>query len=39
VELLASERSRFTDRLQDADVDENAGTGLRAAVQDIEDAR
>ena len=38
-ELLAGERSRFTERLQAAAVDANAGTGLRAAVQDIEDVR
>ncbi len=38
-ELLAGERSRFTDRLRAAAVDEHAGTELRAAVQDIEDAR
>jgi hypothetical protein len=37
--LLESERSRFTDRLDAVAVDENAGTALRAAVQDIEDAR
>ena len=38
-ELLEGERSRFTDRLRDAGVEEKAGAGLRAAVQDIEDAR
>jgi hypothetical protein len=37
--LLEGERSRFTDRLDAVAVDENAGTALRAAVQDIEDAR
>ncbi len=37
--LLEGERSRFTDRLDAAAVDQNAGTALRAAVQDIEDAR
>ncbi len=37
--LLEGERSRFTDRLDAAAVDPDAGTALRAAVQDIEDAR
>ena len=38
-ELLEGERRRFTDRLQGAGVEEKAGAGLRAAVQEIEDAR
>jgi energy-coupling factor transporter ATP-binding protein EcfA2 len=37
--LLEGERSRFTDRLDAAGVDQDAGSALRAAVQDIEDAR
>jgi hypothetical protein len=38
-QLLEGERKRFTDRLDAAPVDEQAGTALRAAVQDVEDAR
>ena len=37
--LLEGERSRFTDLLDAAAVDQDAGTALRAAVQDIEDVR
>ena len=37
--LLEGERKRFTDLLAGAGVEENAGAALRAAVQDIEDAR
>lgn len=38
-DLLDGERARFTDRLEAAGVDEGAGAALRAAVQDLEDAR
>jgi hypothetical protein len=38
-ELLEKERSRFLDRLAGVAVSEQAGPALRAAVQDIEDAR
>jgi hypothetical protein len=38
-ELLEGERRRFTDRLDDVPVDQDAGTRLRAVVQDVEDAR
>jgi energy-coupling factor transporter ATP-binding protein EcfA2 len=37
--LLGSERARFTDRLAGMPVLEGAGPSLRAAVQDVEDAR
>ena len=37
--LLEGERHRFTDRLEAAGVHEEAGAALRAAVQDVEDAR
>ncbi len=37
--LLDSERRRFTDLLEAATVHEGAGAALRAAVQDVEDAR
>jgi hypothetical protein len=37
--LLEGERARFTDRLGAVLVHEQAGAGLRAAVQDVEDAR
>lgn len=37
--LLEGERARFTDRLAAVAVREAAGAGLRAAVQDVEDAR
>ncbi len=36
--LLAGERRRFTSRLDDVAVHEDAGAALRAAVQDVEDA-
>ena len=38
-ELLAAERRRFTDRLDAVALHEGAGHLLRAAVQDLEDAR
>jgi energy-coupling factor transporter ATP-binding protein EcfA2 len=38
-QLLEAERRRFTDRLDAVPVLESAGPALRAAVQDIEDAR
>jgi hypothetical protein len=38
-DLLESERRRFVARLDTAPVDEDAGPALRAAVQDVEDAR
>jgi energy-coupling factor transporter ATP-binding protein EcfA2 len=38
-ELLEGERRRFTDRLDEVPVDQDAGTRLRAVVQDVEDAR
>jgi energy-coupling factor transporter ATP-binding protein EcfA2 len=38
-ELLAGERRRFTDCLERAGVHDGAGAALRAAVQDVEDAR
>jgi len=38
-ELLAAERRRFTDRLDAVALHEGAGPALRAAVQDLEDAR
>jgi len=38
-ELLAEERRRFTERLGEVSVDEGAGSRLRAAVQDVEEAR
>lgn len=38
-ELLDAERTRFLSRLDAASVDEGAGAALRAAVQDVEDAR
>jgi hypothetical protein len=38
-ELLEGERRRFTDRLDAVPVREGAGPALRAAVQDVEDAR
>lgn len=37
--LLEGERRRFTDRLVAAGVHEDTGAALRAAVQDVEDAR
>jgi energy-coupling factor transporter ATP-binding protein EcfA2 len=37
--LLAGERRRFTGRLEPVDVHDTAGALLRAAVQDVEDAR
>jgi energy-coupling factor transporter ATP-binding protein EcfA2 len=37
--LLADERRRFTDRLTSVGVHEGAGSALRDAVQDVEDAR
>jgi energy-coupling factor transporter ATP-binding protein EcfA2 len=37
--LLEAERARFTERLDAAAVHDDAGPSLRAAVQDIEDAR
>jgi hypothetical protein len=36
--LLEGERARYTERLDDASVHEDAGAALRAAVQDVEDA-
>jgi energy-coupling factor transporter ATP-binding protein EcfA2 len=36
--LLEGERARFTARLDDVGVHEDAGAALRAAVQDVEDA-
>ena len=38
-DLLEGERQRFTARLAEAGVHEGAGAALRAAVQDVEDAR
>ena len=38
-DLLDGERARFLSRLDAAGVDEGAGAALRAAVQDVEDAR
>jgi len=38
-ELLADERRRFAERLAEVAVDETAGAGLRAAVQDVEEVR
>ncbi len=38
-ELLESERRRFLDRLEAQPVAPDAGAGLRALVQDVEDAR
>jgi energy-coupling factor transporter ATP-binding protein EcfA2 len=38
-ELLEGERRRFHQRLDAAGIDEDAGAALRAAVQDVEDAR
>ena len=38
-QLLEGERRRFTDRLAPVGVHEDAGAALRAAVQDVEDAR
>jgi hypothetical protein len=38
-ELLEGERGRFHQRLDAAGIDEGAGAALRAAVQDVEDAR
>jgi hypothetical protein len=38
-EILEAERRRFTARLDEAAVDDEAGAALRAAVQDVEDAR
>jgi hypothetical protein len=37
--LLEGERRRFTDRLETVGVHDGAGAALRAAVQDLEDAR
>ena len=37
--LLEGERRRFTDRLESVAVDDGAGAALRAAVQDVEDAK
>jgi len=37
--LLQAERGRFTQRLDEAPVEEAAGALLRAAVQDVEDTR
>jgi hypothetical protein len=37
--LLEGERRRFTDRLETVGVHDGAGAALRAAVQDVEDAR
>jgi len=37
--LLEGERRRFTDRLETVAVHDGAGAALRAAVQDVEDAR
>ena len=38
-ELLEGERRRFTDRLGAVSVHDGAGAALRAAVEDVEDAR
>ena len=38
-DLLDGERRRFLDRLDAVGVHEDAGAALRAAVQDVEDAR
>jgi hypothetical protein len=37
--LLEGERRRYLDRLEPVTVPESAGAGLRAAVQDVEEAR
>ena len=37
--LLEAERRRFTDRLGAVSVHDGAGAALRAAVEDVEDAR
>ncbi|MDQ1642038.1 MAG: hypothetical protein QOJ90_1389, partial [Actinomycetota bacterium] len=37
--LLEAERDRFTRRLDAIEIDEDAGAGLRAAAQNIEEAR
>jgi hypothetical protein len=37
--LLEGERRRFEVRLTSAEIDDEAGAVLRAAVQDVEDAR
>jgi len=39
IALLQAERGRFTQRLDDASLDGTAAAMLRAAVQDVEDAR